>query len=175
MDYFKQFVIPFSGLKQGIHHFEFGIDDTFFEHFEYSEIRKGSLAVRLDLEKEEKLLVLMFSFEGIITMPCDRCFEPVDLPLSGSDHLVVKFGEGYYEEKEDLQVIPEGQSQLDISPFIYEFVHLHLPARRVHPEDPDGNSMCDPEILKKLDELTDRHAPDPRWDVLNDLLKKDES
>jgi uncharacterized protein len=172
VDYFRQFVIPFGGLKPGNHHFVFGIDDTFFKHFEYSEIKEGKITVDIDLEKEEKVLVFSFSFNGKVILPCDRCFEPMELAISGSDRLVVKFGTAYYEENEDLQIIPEGESNFDVSPFIYEYVNLLVPFRRVHPDDENGNSTCDPEILKKLDYLSEKHEPDHRWDALNDLLKK---
>ena len=33
----KEFTIPFVGLKVGKHHFDYEIDKTFFEHFEYED------------------------------------------------------------------------------------------------------------------------------------------
>jgi uncharacterized metal-binding protein YceD (DUF177 family) len=175
MDYFRQFVIPFSGLKQGIHRFDFEADDLFFEHFEYSEIKNGRISVGLNLTKEENLLVLDFTFDGQVTLPCDRCFEPVDLRIQGKNRLCVKYGSGYYEENEALQIIPEGETQFNVSPFIYEFIHLLLPVKRIHPEDENGESRCNPEVLKMLEDLSEKHAPDPRWEVLNDLLKNNPS
>lgn len=169
MDWFKQFVIQFGGLEAGQHHFDFEIDNTFFEHFEYSEIKNGTIDVHLELVKEEKVLAFHFSFDGKVILPCDRCFEPVDLKISGTEHLIVKFGDGYYEENEELQIIPEGVNQFDISPFLYEYIHLLLPVRRVHPEDENGNSLCDPEIIKMLDQTSSPGEPDPRWEVLNKL------
>ena len=46
-----EYVIPFVGLKTGIHTYEFDVDDTFFEGFEYSIIEKGKVHVKLELEK----------------------------------------------------------------------------------------------------------------------------
>jgi uncharacterized metal-binding protein YceD (DUF177 family) len=62
-----------------------------------------------------------------------------------------------------------------MSPFLYEYIHLLLPIRRVHPEDDQGNSRCDPEIIRKLKELSESHMPDPRWEALNQLKKKNKS
>jgi len=55
---------------------------------------------------------------------------------------------------------------------IYEFIHLALPIRRVHPDDKKGNSTCDPIMLKKLEELViDEDVDnDPRWDELKRLM-----
>lgn len=169
MDYFKQFVIPFGGLKPGTHQFEFEIDDLFFEHFEYAEIKKGLVSVRIDLEKEENLLVLNFHFQGTLTVPCDRCFEFFTLPVEGDERLIVKFGSGYYEENEEVQVIPVGETQIDTSSFIYEYIHLLLPIRRIHPEDDSGESTCDKDVLSRLNAPAKPSAPDPRWEVLNKL------
>ena len=169
MDSFKQFVIKFGGLKADTHHFDFEIDNGFFDHFEYSEIKNGTIIVHLELVKEEKVLTFHFFFDGMVTLPCDRCFEPVDLKINGTELLIVKFGDGYYEENDELQVIPEGVTQFDISPFLYEYIHLLLPFRRIHPEDETGNSLCDPEIIKMLDRPSSGNEPDPRWEVLNKL------
>jgi uncharacterized protein len=169
---FGQFVIPFGGLKQGNHQYPFEIDESFFDHFEYGEIKKGTLSVGLDLEKEGNLLVLNFNFRGQVEIPCDRCGELFSLAISGNDRLIVKSGSGYYEEDEMIQVIPEGESQIDVSPFIYEFIHLLLPIRRVHPDDMNGESTCNPEILKKLDPEQKSSMPDPRWEALNKLRDK---
>jgi len=175
VDWFKQFVIQFGGLKADQHHFDFELDDTFFDHFEYSEIKNGAISVHLELDKEEKVLTFRFFFDGMVTMPCDRCFEPVDLKISGPELLIVKFGDGYYEQNEELQIIPEGVNQIDISPFLYEYCHLLLPIRRVHPEDEKGNSLCDPEIIKMLEQSSLSGEPDPRWEVLNKLKNNHQS
>lgn len=169
MDWSHQFMIRFGGLKADTHHFDFEIDDKFFEHFEYSEIKNGTIAVHVELVKEEKVLTFHFFFDGKVILPCDRCFEPVELKISGAEQLIVKFGSGYYEENEELQIIPEGVNHFDISPFLYEYSHLLLPVRRVHPEDENGNSLCDPEIIKMLEQTSSASEPDPRWEVLNKL------
>jgi uncharacterized metal-binding protein YceD (DUF177 family) len=169
MDYFKQFVIQFGGLKPGMHQFSFSIDHVFFDHFEYSEIKKGLLDVTIDMEKEEKMLVLHFSIHGKVEVPCDRCYIPFDLEISGKENLIVKFGKDYHEENEEIQIIPEGEHHLDVSPFIYEYIHLLMPFRKVHPEDEEGNSLCDPDVIKRIDDNEKDFEPDPRWEVLKKL------
>ncbi len=169
MDYKRQFVLSFGGLKIGNHQFTFDIDDRFFEELEYSEIRKGKVGVRLDMEKQERMLQLAFHISGNVEVPCDRCLDPVDCPVGGSSMLYVKFGKEYEEESEDVIVIPETQTQLDVMHFIYEYISLLVPYRHVHATDAQGVSGCDPVVLKKLDELSRQHNTDPRWDSLKNL------
>lgn len=172
MNYFRQFIIPFSGLKLGEHEYDFQIEKKFFEHFEYSEIKEGSIDVHLRLEKEEKMLQLHFTIHGDVVVPCDRCNEPVGLGIDDEEDLIVKFGSDWIEESDMVQIIPENETQLDISPFLYEYIHLALPARRVHPDDENGNSQCDPDVLKRLEETETTAEPDPRWEILKKLKTK---
>ena len=172
MEHLRQFVIPFGGLKPGTHHFSFEIDDKFFEHFEHSEIRKGNFTIEILLEKEEKVLNFGFRISGSTEVICDRCGEPFYLPVSGMERLIVKFGDSYHEENDEVQIIPMGENQLDLSPFVYEYVHLLLPFRRIHPEDKKGISQCDPEIIKRIEEQDSASETDPRWEVLKKLKSK---
>lgn len=169
MNYLEQYIIPFSGLRLGVHPFEFKVDDRFFDQFEYSEIKSGSVDVHVVMDREDRMLVLDFHIRGKISLPCDRCLEPISLEVEGKEKLVVKLGDHYEEESEVVEIIPETDKILNISSYIYEYLHLLLPAKRVHPNDENGLSTCEPEVLKKLKELDEQHVPDPRWEALNKL------
>jgi uncharacterized metal-binding protein YceD (DUF177 family) len=164
----KHFIIPFSGLKVGNHPYTFEIEDKFFEHFEYSEIKKGNIHVDCMLDKQVRMMVLFFDLAGRITVPCDRCGEEFDLPVEGSQKLIVKFGLDHKEEAEDILVITEKEHELDISQFLYEYVHLLLPIKKIHGTDENGKSLCDPEVIRYIIETEDQPV-DPRWEVLRKL------
>lgn len=72
----------------------------------------------------------------------------------------------------DILSVPIDAYELDLQQQIYEFIMLALPIRRVHPVDKNGNSTCDPVMLKKLDELIvdEEKDTDPRWDELKKLM-----
>ncbi len=159
-------------MKPGSHQFDFEIDDSFFENFEYSEIRNGVIHLHLLIEKEENLLVFHFDFKGHVRVPCDRCYEPFDLPVEGNERLILKFGHDYHEESEEVQVVPIGENHFDIGQFIYEYIHLSLPVRRVHPENELGENTCDEGIINRLEDHSTPAGPDPRWEILLKLKKK---
>ncbi len=168
------FIIPFRGLKPGIHRYDLQINNVFFDHFEHSEIREGELSVHIDLEKEERMLLFQFTINGQVSLPCDRCNEPVLLPVNGKERLIVKFGEEFTEQNEEIQIIPESESQFNTAPFLYEYIHLLLPMKRVHANDDQGNNSCSPDILTKLNELLQNRVPDPRWEKLKELGMRNE-
>lgn len=172
----KAYTIPFVGLKIGSHQFDYQIDNTFFEHFEYDEFHKANVKVDLELEKKSTLLDLHFQFDGTVNVNCDLTNEPYDQPISGNFDLVVKFGQEYNDEEEDLLILPHGSYEVDVSQYIYESIVLVVPAKRVHPGVADGTLKS--EALDKLEELSlnnqaeqsDEDQTDPRWDDLKKLL-----
>lgn len=169
LNHLEQYIIPFGGLKPGHHAFDFVVDNEFFDQFDHAEIKSGTVAVHVDMEREERMMVLDFSILGKIILPCDRCLEPVNIAVEGKEKLVVKLGDHYEEESELVEIIPETEKLFNISSYIYEYLHLLLPAKRVHPDDENGQSTCDPDVMKKLKELDEQHVPDARWEALNKL------
>jgi len=169
MSYLQNYVIPFSGLKPGAHQYDFEVDDRFFESFEDQEISQGDIHVDLMLEKQERMLVLEFDIKGKVNIMCDRCLDLYDQPVSGKERLIVKFGEDYHEESEEVIVIPESEHQLDVSHYIYEFIHLLMPLKRVHPNDEEGISSCNLDITGRMEAHENDKSTDPRWDALKNL------
>jgi uncharacterized metal-binding protein YceD (DUF177 family) len=166
----KEYIIPFSGLKEGFHSYDFQVGKKFFEHFDFGEIEEGNVKIDVELEKQTRMLVLSFSMSGYVDLPCDRCGDPLQQELLGESRLFVKFGHEPGEESEDVIVISDRDHQIDISHYIFEFINLQLPFKRIHGED--GKSSCNPEVLEYLKESTQQAETDPRWDALRKLQNK---
>lgn len=171
MDYLKNFAIPFRGLKLGDHHFEYVIGEKFFDCIEYSEIKKGEVVVGIEMNKQERMLIFEFSMSGTVEVVCDRCLGLFDFPVEGNETIYVKPGEEWNEESDDVLIIPESEHEFNVSQLIYEYIMLKLPIQRIHPDDENGNSTCDPEMLEKLGTPPEPQGTDPRWDALTKLKK----
>jgi uncharacterized protein len=168
----KDFVLQFSGLDEGIHSFEFLVDDKFFTQFELSEISEGKVKVELQLDKQTTMMVLDFDIKGSITCVCDRCLEEYPENIAGHEQIIVKFSEDKSEESDEIKVISPSEHQIDLSQDIFEFITLMLPLKRLHPLDKKGKSTCDPEIIKILENLSVQNNIDPRWDELKKISLK---
>lgn len=172
----KEFTIPFVGLKIGKHHFEYKIEKTFFEYFEYEEFNDVNVNVDLVLDKKTTLLELDFKISGFVNVNCDLTNEPFDQPIKNEFDLVVKFGDEYNDEFVDILIVPHGTYEISIQQYIYELIVLSVPLKRIHPGVKDGT--LDSDILKKLEELSPKlkeeketeEETDPRWNTLKKLL-----
>lgn len=172
MSSLKDFIIPFEGLNIGNHEFRFDVNQLFFEEIAYSEIKNGQLCVELDLEKQETMLILSFSIDGSVEVSCDRCTDNFNFPIKGNQQLLVQFGDEFFEQDGEMITIPRSDSEINLAPFIYEYIFLMLPIQRMHPDDKQGNSTCNAEMLEKLSELSFTETKnDPRWDALKKLKK----
>jgi uncharacterized metal-binding protein YceD (DUF177 family) len=169
----NDYLIPFTGLKLGKHQFAFEIDNAFFVSFEYDEFNNAKVFLDLELDKKSTFMELRFSFKGHVNVPCDVTMEDFDLPIQSENKLVVKFGDEFNNEDEELLIIPHSSHEIDISQYVYEIILLSVPTKRVHPGIKDGTLQSD--ILTKLKELTPKkentiEKTDPMWDKLKKLL-----
>ena len=110
-----KYVIQFAGLKEGRHEFKFDVDDSFFEQFESSEIKKGKLAVRVILDKNRQVLEMGFFIQGTVQSICDRCLDELDLPLQYQGKLFFKFGEESYELTDEIIILSSSEYRLQTS------------------------------------------------------------
>ena len=172
----KEYNIPFIGLKEGQHRFDYQIDKTFFEYFKYDEFNEVNVNTSLIFEKKSTLLELHIEINGEVNINCDSTNEPFNQKIIGHLDLVVKFGEEYNDEHEEILIIPHGEFEINVSQYIYELIILSIPAKRIHPGIEDGTLESD--VLEKLEELSPKGLEerksseeiDPRWNTLKKLL-----
>lgn len=147
------FRIPFSSFGNGIHEFDYAIDDSFFSFFEESELRHGQLKVKVLMDKSDRQLVFDLTLTGEVEVICDRCLDSFMQKIEASYTLYGKFGEGNSEEEFDVAWIPRNEHEIDLADYIFEYILLSLPLKRIHPVDDEGNSGCDQDMIKRLDEI----------------------
>jgi len=164
--------IPIGGIKNGHQIFEFEINRPFFELFEDSEIKEGELFAVVEVQRSASHTDLDIRISGKVRICCDRCLEMFDHPVECENRLLVKFGSVRDDSDPEIINLPHDENLLDLKQYIYEFIHLALPIRRIHPDDAKGVSTCDPVMLQKLKEhlVEEKNGDDPRWDELKKLM-----
>lgn len=169
----KQFNIPFVGLKEGKHLFEYSIDNTFFELYNYSEFEKSDVKVTLEFVKKSTMFELYFAASGTVNVPCDLTNEYFDQEIESTLPLIVKFGPEYNDENEEILILSHDLYQFSVAQFIYEMIVLAVPSKRVHPKVLDGTMESEAlETLETLEvkELKTVETTDPMWDKLKNLI-----
>ena len=169
------YIIPFVGLKDGEHRFDYVIEDAFFKDREYSEVKEARIVTQVILTKATHLLVFDIKMDGTINVPCDRCGDSFDFPVWGERKLIVSLTSDKFEDGDDIVSLSLEASEIDISQNLYEYITLLLPTRRIHPAKEDGTSGCNENVLKilnKFSEKEEEQKTDPRWDALKKIKQK---
>ena len=78
----------------------------------------------LVVKETSRAFELNFQTDGMVWVPCDRCLDDMEQPVSSTDKLLVKFGHEYAEEGDNLVVIPEEEGEINVAWFMYEFIAL---------------------------------------------------
>ena len=142
--------IPYKGLKNGSHTFDFQIDDALFEAYERVEIKGGSCRAHIELLKSDTMLEFEIDIEGEVICECDRCLEDCPIAVEYSGDLVVKFSDEIDDYDGEVMWISPSEDKVDLTQYIYESIVLSLPYRRVHDE-----GGCNPEMLASFGQITE--------------------
>lgn len=164
----KTYKIDLKAIVGDCHRESFILDDAYFADSEKIETDGGYVEATVDITKTAGVFDVQIELKGKIKTICDRCLDELICPVDTSAHLMVKLGEEYEEESEDIITIPEKEAILDLSWLLYEFVELSLPMKKVHPE-----SECNQDMIDKLYDFGEEDASkDPRWAELSKLKDK---
>lgn len=168
-EFLKEFDIQFSGLKIGVHEYQFKLDKKFFTYFEIDDVTDGDITVDFTLTKRETMLELSFDIMGTVTTTCDRCMDELRVIISDEKEIMVKFSDAESEGNDELIILKHEDYKIDVAPLIYEFIVINMPLRKVHDE-----SDCNPEVIAKLqstdqEESEDEETGSGMWDQLKKL------
>ncbi len=170
----NQYIIPFTGLNEGEYEFSFDFKKKFFDAHEMLDTRNGNITANVSLNRKPNMLSLKVEVHGFLEIQCDRCLEYFQLPINYTGNLVVKFSEDDTASTDEIWILPPNQTILDLEQYFFECIGLCIPIQRVHPENEDGSTGCNPEMIDMLQihsKNADMHdESDPRWNKLKDLL-----
>ena len=173
----EQYSIPFTGLKLGIHQFEFLVEDAFFEEYEYSLVKSGTLKVELELEKQETMMILNFNITGEIKLACDVCLADYPYLVEIQERQIVKLSgdEDVEDDTEEIIFLKRKETEINIATLIYEYINLAAPYIS-RCEDEGNMDWCDLEMIAKLKQLApgakeEIEDEDPRWEALKNIKK----
>ena len=160
-------------MSEGQHEYKFHVQDTFFDAMESEDVHHADVQVKLNLDKESRMMILDFNIRGSLRLTCDRCLEDFDFPLNIDHQLIVKYGKDEGKDDGDIFYLGDDDYQLDVSSMIYENILLAIPIKKVHPDDENGNSTCNPEQLALLENYSKQKTNDSRWDALKNIKFED--
>ena len=165
------------GLSNKEHRFEYEFGDEFFRRYGSDLLSEGSFKVDVLLNKHETFIEVTFNITGTGRLICDRSLEPFDYPIRTENKIVFKYGEEFQEMTDEIIVIPRDTATLELGQYIYEFISLAIPLKKLHPrfeeeaEEADGTEgkIVYSSGSTAEEKTDDEEKIDPRWNILKKL------
>ena len=194
MGKYTAFKLPLKSLGVGTHEFEYHLDKQFFVNMESSDIHDADLNVALTVQYNGDIYNLDFHITGEVVLICDRCLDDLRFPIDATYHIVVKYGEDYNDDNDEVLEIPETDNTLSVAYMIKDTVELAIPMKHVHPlgkcnrqmsamlkkhraTSGDDDAELENELIDEIDNIDAQSSAagnsDPRWDALRKLSDDD--
>lgn len=194
MGKYTAFKLPLKSLGVGTHEFEYHLDKQFFVNMESSDIHDADLNVALTVQYNGDIYNLDFHITGEVVLICDRCLDDLRFPIDATYHIVVKYGEDYNDDNDEVLEIPETDNTLNVAYMIKDTVELAIPMKHVHPlgkcnrqmsamlrkhrarRTDDEDAELEETLIEEMDSMPDQPSDqpsDPRWDELRKLKGSD--
>ena len=165
MSVLKQYYIDVFKLSNSTHSYEFEVESTFFGSFDNSPVNKGKAEVKVVLEKSTTFIDMQFSINGSIELTCDRSLEKFSETISSNHHMLFKYGDSWEEMSDEIVVMPRDVQRIDIGQYIYEFICLDVPMKKVHPKY--RNEENEGVIYSSKND--NKEEPNSIWDKLKEI------
>jgi uncharacterized metal-binding protein YceD (DUF177 family) len=173
----RAFKVNIIGLTNAVHHFDFKVGNDFFSQYGTGLISVGSLKAEVTLDKHETFIDASFHITGTVELTCDRSLETFDHLISVDRKLVFKYGNADEELSDEIVMIHRDSESLELGQYLYEFIALEVPMKKLHPryrEEDDDDDDSEGKIIytskpSSRDDKTDGEDIDPRWEILKKL------
>ncbi|MBT1702336.1 YceD family protein [Chryseosolibacter indicus] len=171
----KAYSVNIIGLSNKEHHFNYEIKNDFFEQYGKGLVEGGNFTADVMLNKHETFIEADFKIKGEANLICDRSLDPFTYPVGVRKKIVFKYGDSDEEISDEIIMIARDKDSLDLGQYMYEFIGLEIPMKKLHPryanegEDENsegkliyssGESSYNPESDEDID---------PRWEKLKKL------
>jgi uncharacterized protein len=161
------------GLSNKLHHFDYDVGDEFFRKYGTDLVSRGKFRADVALNKHETFIEADFHINGSATLICDRSLEPFDLPIATKRKIVFKYGDADEEISDEIVIIHRDTATLKLGQYIYEFIALAIPMKKLHPrfqqEDTDESTEGKIVYSSETPDEDQGESIDPRWDILKKL------
>lgn len=167
----ESYRIGILGLNLAVHHFQYEFGSEFFGKYDKGLVSEGKFKVDLTLDKRETFLETEFKIGGSVKLVCDRSLDEFDHPIDITRKIIFKYGNQDMEVSEDVVMIQHGTEMLEVGQYIYEFIALAVPMKKLHPRFQDESN--EEGIIYSSDSTPEKEEDkiDPRWEMLRKLNK----
>ena len=148
----NEYSIAIAGLPIGLYSYQFNLNDHFFSNFQHPDVEGGKVDVLVEMNKRSEAIGLNIHLTGTLKVECDRCLDLFDLKIKTSEDVVYTLGKNSDFAEDEVIILPKDQTIIDLSQLLYEIAVTQVPISKIHPNDSNGKSTCNPDMLKIIDQ-----------------------
>jgi len=182
----ERYCVNILGLSRNVHQFQYDFGAEFFKKYGTGLVSEGTFKVDVAIDKRETFLEANFSVKGSVKLVCDRSLDEFDYPIDVTPRIIFKYGNEDKEISDDVVMIHHGTESLELGQFIYEFIALAIPMKKLHPRfedetDEQGSIVYTSETedlpspkesgVLRTGQTGKKEETDPRWEMLKKLNK----
>lgn len=173
----QPYEIKLVGLRSGIYHYDFKIENEFLDLFEQKLINQVVAEFHLSLEKQnESNFNLEVHLKGNLIEICDRCTDEVNLTIQSHQFLMIKLlDEKSDSGDENIWYLPSNTVFVNFANYFYELITLSKPLR-ITCELDKNRKQCNSKVNEILEDLApsnnknkNKNKENPIWDKLKEI------
>ena len=169
------FTVKLGGLTTGNNTFSFDIKDSFFEAYNFSDLKYANINAYAKIKKTGENMSLNLVVNGKINqLACDICTDKLSVTISAETDIIIKKSNEELVSTDEIFYIKYNENKLDLKHLIFELIVINIPKKIQHATDKNGNSTCNKEMIDLLAKYTQvqKRASDSRWDALKKIKLK---
>lgn len=164
--------INIVGLSNKVHQFDYEVGNPFFHRYGTELVKEGAFTATILLDKHETFLEAKIQIHGTARLICDRSLDEFNYPVDVENLIIFKYGEEDRELDDDVMMISHDTVSIEFGQYIYEFIALAIPMKKLHPRFEETADDEDTPLVYSSKDATPPDQDndiDPRWDKLKKL------
>jgi uncharacterized protein len=146
------------------------LDNSFIDH-EIKKYYENPIKTHAVLDKFGRDYRVDIEIETTANYTCDRCLVDFKNHFEAKQRQLFHVGDKEIADNEDIILLPDSATEIDLSPYLMEMVMLNHPIKLICKDDCKGLCPNCGANLNEDDCQCSTDAIDPRWSELRKLIK----
>ena len=162
--------VNIQSIEDDLVEYDAELDNSFIDH-EIKMYYVNPIRTHVILDKFGKDFRVDIEIETLATYTCDRCLAEFTNHFEAQQRQLFHVGDNEIADSEDIMLLPESATEIDLSPFLMEMVLLNHPIKMICKEECKGLcSGCGVNLNTEPCRCSG-DTIDPRWEELRKLIK----
>ncbi len=162
--------VNIQSIEDGVVEYDAELDNAFIDH-DIKKFYENSIKTHVVVDKFGRNYRVDIELKTSANYTCDRCLTAYINPFEAQLRQLFYVGNKEIADNEDIALLPENATEIDLTPYLMEMVLLNHPIKMVCRENCKGLCpKCGANLNIEKCQCADE-ATDTRWEELRKLIK----